>query len=301
MISSYGAATDRFLSSMRDLNTRLERAQARVASGKKLVSPSDGPDSVSTLLQTRTDLSHLAQLQSNLNRLNTEVGSADQAIQNAIQLMDNARTLAMTGASGFQSQETRNGIADQLLSVEQRMLGIANTQVDGRYIFSGDTDSVAPFGIDMTQSPPYGPYQGTVSTRQALNPTGVTFPTGLDGETVFANQDPAKNVLAGLEAMRQALLSGDQTAMNKALAPLAGLSTHLNTMLTWYGNVENQITEATKTATTLTLRLNTEKSNLEDADLTESIVELQQLKYTQAAALEVRGKLPKTTLFDYLG
>ena len=59
--------------------------------------------------------------------------------------------------------------------------------------------------------------------------------------------------------------------------------------------------EASDTTARLKLPMETERAGLEDTDITEAIVELQQLKFTQQAALEVRGKMPKVSLFDYIG
>jgi len=38
-----------------------------------------------------------------------------------------------------------------LQSIEQQMVGLANTQVNNRYIFAGDTDQVQPYTFDPTQ------------------------------------------------------------------------------------------------------------------------------------------------------
>lgn len=301
MIKSIDPATDRFLATLRDINTRLTRAEREVSSGKRVVDASDDPDVVSSLLKTRTALSRLDQVESNLSRVTTEVNAADQALQSTITLMDQVRTLGMTGAAGFQTAETRQSVADQIQSIEQRMVALANTQVDGRYIFSGDSDSTAAFTYNVLGTPPWGAYQGSVATREAMHPTGVTFRTGLDGQSVFANADPTKNVLLAVETMRTALIGGDQTQMNNALASLANASAHLNGALTFYGNVESQLSDATGMASKLTLRLKSEQADLQDADPTEAIVEMQQLKFTQDAAYSMRSKLPKTSLFDYMG
>ncbi len=68
----------------------------------------------------------------------------------------------------------------------------------------------------------------------------------------------------------------------------------------FYGNVQTQIADGLETASAMKLRLKTQAASIEDADLTESIVELQQVRFTQEAALQVRAAVPRRTLFDYL-
>jgi len=300
MIRSLDAATNRYLDSLRELNSRLERAQAQVAGGKRVATPSDAPDRVVSLISAKADLSRLDQIQANLGRFKTEVDGAEGVLQQAVKLFDRVRTLGMTGASGIQTETTRRGIADELRSLIERMTGIANTQVDGRYIFSGNADQTAPFHLDWSGSPPWGAYQGAAATREAIHPTGVTFRVSLDAEWIFANPDPDLNVLAGMENLRQALLSGDETAMQAALAPLGDLAAHLNAALMFYGNVQTQISEALETASAMKLRLQTQIAGIEDADITEAIVELQQVRFTQEASLQVRAAVPRRSLFDYL-
>ncbi len=102
------------------------------------------------------------------------------------------------------------------------MVGVARTPVDGRHVSAGGADQTPPFQLDWSSSPPWGSYQGAAATREAIHPTGVTFRVSLDAEWIFANPDPARNVLAGMETLRQALLSGDEQAGVDALAPLGG-------------------------------------------------------------------------------
>ena len=294
-------ANERFLSNLRSISVRMDRAQREVGSGKRVTSASDDPDALANLMQAHTSIARLEQTKTNLGRVRTEVDAAEGALQSSVKLMDRVRTLAMTGASNMQTAETRENIAGELGSIIERLVGIANTEVDGRFIFSGDSDQGPAFLYDTAQVPAWGAYLGAPATRRAMHPTGVTFGVSRDAGQIFANADPTKNVLQAIETMRAALISGDDAAMTAALAPLSGISTQLNSALSFYGTAQSQLTEATDTTARLKLQMESERSTLEDADMTEAIVELQQLKFSQQAALEVRSKVPRTSLFDYLG
>lgn len=297
MFRAIDASTDRFLDSLRVMNERMERAQREVASGKRVTAPSDAPDSISTLLQVRADLSRLDQVGSNLNRVRAEVDAGESALSSAIQLFDRVRTLGMTGASTVQSPLTRESIASELQGILDRLVALANTQVDGRYIFSGDSDTTPAFSL----TPALSAYQGSAATRQALHPAGVPFPVAMSADQIFTHPNPDRNVLASIENLRQALLSGDEDAMKQALVPLGEVSAHLNSALSFYGNGQTRVAEAVDTAARLKLRLRTELSELEDADPTQAIIDMQQASFQRDAALQVRGSFPSKSLFDYLG
>ncbi len=301
MIRSIDANTDAYLNRLRDINQRIDKLQAQLASGKRLSQPSDDSVRVTNLMQVQSAGARMTQIQSNLQRFTTESGAAEGALQNALTLMDRVRSLGMTGANSTSDISTRQGIADELGSILQRMVGLANSQSDGRYLFAGDTDQTQPFTVDMTQAPPYSAYQGTASTREAMHPTGVIFPISMQGGEIFENADPSKNVFLAIDGLRQALLSNDDAAIQAALTPLDSAFQNLNSAATFYGNVQSQLMEATDTASRLQLQLSTEKANIEDADAGAVLVELQSLKFNQQAALEMKSKMPRTSLFDYLG
>jgi flagellin-like hook-associated protein FlgL len=88
--------------------------------------------------------------------------------------------------------------------------------------------------------------------------------------------------------------------MATALGDLTTSSTHLNSVLAYYGSGQNQVDEAANSAANLEVRLQGELSTIQDADLTSAILELQQGQIAQEAALSSRAQMPRTSLFDYL-
>jgi flagellin-like hook-associated protein FlgL len=101
--------------------------------------------------------------------------------------------------------------------------------------------------------------------------------------------------------MRVALMNNDQTAMDAAMPNVQSAGTYLNQQLAFYGVTQNRVTGETDFAKSYETQLKTQLSGIEDADLTEAITEMQQAVTQQTAALSSRAKLPKTSLFDYLG
>lgn len=301
MTRSINAANDRYLDALSRINARVSRAQREVSTGKRVAKPSDDPDSISAMLQVRAELGRIEQTRVNLGRVKTEVDAAESGLQNAVKLFDRVRTLGMTAASGINTTLTRQGIADELKSIIERFAGISNMGVDGRSIFAGDSDQGQAFEVDFdTQTPPWGAYLGSASTRKAIHPTGVQFKVAMTAQEIFDNPNPAKNVFQAVENLRQALLADDDQAIETAMVPLAGISAHLNSALMFYGNVQSQITEGITTAETLKLRLAAEKAGIEDADLTASILELEMASFQQEAALRVKASSPTRSLFEYL-
>jgi flagellar hook-associated protein 3 FlgL len=302
-IDSIHASADRFLTGLRQLDKERERAQREVASGLRLESPSDDPDSVSQLLQIRAELSRLRQNGKDLDRLGTEAAAADTALQTAVKLMDRVRTLATQGASSFVTTETRQGLADEVGDILQRLVALSNTQSDGRFIFSGDNDLQPSYAWDaaaVPPAPPWGAFQGTAANRQAEHPTGSRMPVAHDARQIFENPADEKNVFLQVQRVFDSLSNDDLVTLRDAQQKLATTTSHLNSELTFYGNVISRVDEAAESNSQMSLRLESIRASLEEADMAGSIVRVQEMQFQREASLQMRAYAQQRSLFDYI-
>jgi flagellar hook-associated protein 3 FlgL len=301
MISTLSPSAQQFLNGLNRIQQQTQQAQLEVSSGLKLAQVSDDPDQVSALLQTRSNLAGTEQILTNLGTTKTETDAGEQALESAVTLFDQVQTLATEGAVSNATPATQATLAQQVGSVLQEIGGLADTQVGGRYIFSGDSDQNPPYTIDLTQPDPVSAYQGSASTRVAQHPNGTTFPVSLTAQTIFDSADPTTNVFQSIVAVQSALNANDNTALQTAITGLTSAATYLNTQLAFYGTVQDKVAEATDYGSTLQTQLQTQISNIQDADLTQSILQLQQGQTQEEAALETEAQIPRKTLFDFLG
>src|SRR5579871_5421013 len=139
MIDSLSASAQSFLTGLARINQTLNTAQQQLTTGLKINNVSDAPDQISELLQTRNDLTQTQQITTNLDQVNTEVNTAQSTMQSAESLVEKAQTLGAQGASDLDSASTRQSLAGQLGDILQQLVSAANTTVEGRYIFSGNS------------------------------------------------------------------------------------------------------------------------------------------------------------------
>lgn len=301
MITRLDSATRTFLTDLRGINEWVDQAQREVSSGRKVNRISDDPGNISTIMQIRSELAQTQQITENLSRLKTDVDAAEQALQQAVEILERAAVLGMQGASSIMSPEERGIVAGEVEGLLEQMVGVSRTTVNAQFIFSGNAGNIEPFTFDLTQTDPVGPYQGADATRQAMHPTGSLFSTSLTAEEIFDNADPDKNAFDTINELRVALRNNDEDAIGAALNRIATVETHLNTELAFYGTVQNKVQEASDFSHDQELRLRTNLSTLVDADITESILNLNQAAYQREIALTTRAKAPSLSLFDFLG
>lgn len=301
MVSSLLPSTQEFLNNVNRIASQMTQAQTQLSTGLKVNVVSDAPDVISPLLQAQANLSSAQQITTNLGQVSTEVNTGEQALESATSLYDQVQTLSAEGATSTQTASGRASIAQQLQTIEQQMVGLANTNVNGRYIFSGDTDQTQPYTFDATQADPVSVYQGSTSTRTVQASNGTTFPVALSAQQIFDSTDPTTNVFTSINNMVTALNNNDQTAISTANGALPAVSTYLNDQLAFYGTAQDAVSGATTSAGTLVTQLQTQISGMQDADETQSILNLTQAQTEQQAALQSFQQIPRTSLFDYLG
>ncbi len=301
MIDYLDASSRRFLTDLGGISQRLDHAQRQLSSGKRMNTVSDDPDQVGLLLQYRADTDMNERIKTDLGRVKTEVDTAENVMQTTVKLMEQARVLTTQGATGTATPEMRSALATQLGNILQQMTSLSNTTVEGRYIFSGDSDQVAPYTIDLTQAVPYSAYQGTTATRQVLHSAGTTIPVARTAQDIFDSPNPGQSVFAAINAVRLAFQSNNQAAIDAAVPNVDSAGVYLNVQHAFYGSAQLQVNDAIDTADRTTVRLKTQISQMEDADMTASILELNDATTQQRAALESRSKMPRNSLFDYLG
>ena len=300
MIRALNVSSERFLSHLSQIQKRLEAAQRQISSGRKLATPSDDPDHVSAVLQARADLEQVRQIRKDLSRVKAEVDTAEQALQQTALLLDRVQTLGAQGINGTQTAATRGMIAVELEVIFGQLVNIARSSVDGRFIFSGDSDQVPPYTVDLTQPNGVSAYAGSAATRQTRHPSGTTFSIARTAQDIFDSANPGSSIFAAVNSLRAVLQNNDEAAMANAIGNVNGAANHLNQVLASYGSGQNQVKEALNVSSNLEVTLQSELSVIQDADLAAAILELQQGQTAQEAALTSRAQLPRGSLFDYL-
>ena len=301
MISNLNATNSEFLANLNAIKVRMDRAQKQLTTGLRINDASDSPDQISELLSARSSLASTQTTNQNLSRVKTEVDSAEAALGQASTAIEQARVLGTQGANTTTSADTRKTLGDQIGSLIEQLVGISRTTVEGRYVFSGDSDQTPSYTVDLTQPNPISNYQGSPNaTRQVQHPNGTTFTLAETAQQIFDAPSASDSVFSSLTALRSALLNNDTAGISSALDTLGTASTYFERQHANYGTAQNRVAEATTYGASLELNLQTQIGSIQDADLTQSILELQQSQTAQKAALQSKASITPQSLFDFL-
>src|ERR1017187_9316185 len=85
MVLNINGAAQAYLADLNRTQQQINQAQAQVTSGFRVQTPSDDPAAVPSILQVQAEIGSNHQIQSNLGSVTNELGTADSALQSAIQ------------------------------------------------------------------------------------------------------------------------------------------------------------------------------------------------------------------------
>jgi flagellar hook-associated protein 3 FlgL len=299
-------AANTFLANLSNLEQRIINANRQVSSGKRVQTVTDDPSSVTAILELNNQITTNNQLGQNLSKVQTEVNAAESSINSATTLMDRAVQLAAQGATATTTPATRQQLANQVLDLLHEMQGLANTQVEGRYVFSGDSDQTPPYGtVDLTTNTTngVGAYQGSASTRQIQGPNGSILAIALTAQQIFdggPSGTPSTSALQSLTELYNALITDDASASAQAASDISSASVYLNGQQALYGDIQNRVQTSLDYQSVLKTNLEAQRSAVQDADQAKAITTLQTYNTAQQAAMAAYSALPKKSLFDFL-
>jgi flagellar hook-associated protein 3 FlgL len=224
-------------------------------------------------------------------------------LQNAVTEVEGAISLATQGATTTATAATRATLAQQVAGIQQALVAISQTQVNGHYIFSGDQDTGPAYQLDPTQANGVAQLINSPATRVILDPTGTAITVAKTAQQIFDTGTSAQgNVFAAVNDLLTALQNNDTPGITTAASSLKAADKYLNDQIAFYGEAQDRVQAASDLAQKFQTQDASNLSDLRDADIPGEAIKLSQAQVNQQAALSVEAKITQNkNLFDYLG
>lgn len=173
---------------------KLDKLNFQVSSGLQYQFAHEAPAKAVTSMRLKTDIHRLEKYNQNVGEARDLMEGTDATLDNAVQLLQRSRELALQAATGSLTESDRALIAQEINELLEEMVSIGNTQFQGKFIFSGsetlnDTFNESPFEVSRTNGYIQGvEYKGDIKERfreiSEKRQVAVSFP----GNKVFAAQ-----------------------------------------------------------------------------------------------------------------
>jgi flagellin-like hook-associated protein FlgL len=126
----------------------------QVTTGQKVNLPSDSPSNSVTILDSRHLLYQVTQYRANLEAASNWMTASESSMSSINDLLVKAKTLAEQMATGTIQPNQHAATATEVQNIIDEIIKLANTQVEGDYIFSGSrTESAAISTLIMADNP----------------------------------------------------------------------------------------------------------------------------------------------------
>ncbi|MBR4175585.1 MAG: flagellar hook-associated protein FlgL, partial [Lachnospiraceae bacterium] len=126
---------------LRNINSNkeyLDKLNNQMASGKKIVRPSDDPVTAIRALKLRSNLSEITQYYDrNTNDANAWLQATQDAVESTKEILTSMKSKFTTGATGTNTVESRNAILSELQALSKQIYDDGNADYAGRSLFTG--------------------------------------------------------------------------------------------------------------------------------------------------------------------
>ena len=144
------------INSILDKQAALTKTELQLATGRRILRPSDDPAASAMILNLKQSIGKSEQYIRNADSALTSLSFAESATEGVMNSLQRARELTVQALNGTNSAENRKSLSLEIRQIRDSVFNIANSRdTNGEYIFAGS----------KTDSPPF------------------TVPTGTDGKT----------------------------------------------------------------------------------------------------------------------
>jgi flagellar hook-associated protein 3 FlgL len=197
---------------------------------------------------------------------------------------------------------TVSKLPNEIDQLTQQFQVLANSQVGTKYIFSGTL-------VDTPPMPEIGQWNGNSGEYRIEVGSNLKMGISIDGAKLFRDPlsfkgpDGAEKQVGFFENLlnlKTSLENGNQEGINEALG---GIDAHLDNVLAAraeLGAKTNRMYVVAEQLNSSIINLKQNLSDIQDADLAETIMEFQSIQNVYRAALAVGAQIIQPSLVDFM-
>ena len=283
-----------FLESVFSTRDKMDKLNRDIATGVKIHTMSDDPTNANSVLQLKNKISNNEQFQNNISVANAFMSTTALSLNNAVDLLINAKELMARATSTANPQELQT-YAEETKQMFNELLQITNTNYNGKYIFGGVNTDQKPFTYDsITQIVSQNPncIGGSINVDvapQTQEPTNISGMAAFNGTAAL---DAILNLYKKYSAGTQPTAAEQQQvsdAMDKILVASVKAGTTLNRLDNFSSQMDSQ-----------TVSLQSVLSKVQDTEVAKAVVDLQHQQVILDTALKVGARVIPKSLVDFI-
>ncbi len=288
------------VTSMLNKQAELAKTQLQLATGERILAPSDDPSAATRVMQLEQAVKSTEQYQRNADFADGRLGLEETVLVDVGNILQRVRELAVRANNDTLNAGDRSAIAVEVRGVLEDLMQLANTQdSNSEYMFAGFSTGTEPFTDDGAGNFSYVGDQGQRTVQIGVN---RQVAIGDSGDDVFMNVDDGAGGKISMFATLYEFAS-DLEANAPTGVVLTRLDSAIDEVLTArsaIGARQNSIENQRGANDSFSLLLQENKSQLEDLDYAEAVSRFEQQMLALQASQQTFIKIEGLSLFNYL-
>jgi len=284
-------------------NEALYERQTIIASQKRINRPSDDPIGMGKVLDYRQTLSSIEQYGTNILSGQKRLEITEITLDLVDELLQGVRAIALSESGG--TTESRQLTAGEVKNMFDQVMDLANSKLNGNYMFSGYQTQTAPFSRDDTLATTFDQftvtYNGDVGDARFIVAHNTEITIDTDGRPLFQNAaggginifDVMRDLIVALEtddtvaiSAQADLIDHGRKQINNLRAANAPVLYQLEISENHWQNYKPKIQELV--------------AREEEVDITQAVVELQSIELAYQTTLATTARITQQGLIDFL-
>ncbi|HLE87987.1 MAG TPA: flagellar hook-associated protein FlgL [Candidatus Brocadiaceae bacterium] len=279
---------------------KMQEIQEKLSSGKQINRPSDDPSGARKVLGLRTEDLQVQQFLDNTETAKEQINYTSNTLESIQEIFTKIKGLTIQAGNDTLGQSDRKIIANELDELLESVLQNANTDNNGRYIFSGTETLTSAFTAtrDSNGNISSVSYNGNNEEIKYQIGPDTFIQVNLPGGKLFQDNKAFSTLVSLRDSLKASTF--DSTAFSNLRNTLDTATNALSTEITRFGAKANRLEITTNSLENSQTALKELISYTEDADVASLIMDLKHQENVLLSSLKTGAMVIQPTLLDFL-
>ncbi|ENM6598118.1 flagellar hook-associated protein 3 [Listeria monocytogenes] len=279
------------INQLNNVSGNLAKYQLQVSSGKKYESMSENPGATAQILSYNHVLSQLNREKTDVTEAKSLLNTAETSLSSMSTSMNRVNALVLQAINGTSDKDNMSQSAEEIKGLLDVLISVANSEDDGRYVFSGSSTSVKPFTTDKTTGEII--YNGTTENKKFR----VTDTLEVE---VFHDGSAMTDVFNNIQKIVDAMKTGDKDALSALQETNSKNIEIITNSMTNIGGQKNGVAAYDNVLSSKIVDFSERKSNVEEVNMSEAVSNLNKTSIAYQAALQSSVMVQKLSILNYM-
>ena len=279
---------------------KIQETQEKLSSGKRINRPSDDPSGTRKVLGLKAEEFQVQQFLDNTETAKEQINFTSNTLESMQDIFSKIKELTIQASNDTLGQSERKIISGELDELLESVLQNANTDNNGRYIFSGTQTLTSAFTAtrDSNGNISSVSYNGNNEEIKYQIGPNTFMQINLPGGKLFQDNKAFSTLISLRDSLNASTF--DSTAFSNLRTTMDTATDAISTEITKFGAKANRLEMTTNSLENSQTALKELISYTEDADIASLIMNLKHQENVLQSSLETGAMVIQSTLLDFL-